>query len=265
VTVPPFHWWRTVFVLIPFIGVYTIVLGVLSLASSLVSRRGAFAHRCAQWWAKLILVTSGVRVVRRGAALPPGQASCVFVANHASTYDIPILFAAIPRQLRIIAKAALGRFPFIGWHLQRSGHLLVDRRHPGASVLKKMARMTHQGASLIVFPEGSRSPDGRLLAFKGGVFLLAIESGLPVVPVSVAGSRVVMPKGRLMVCPAVVDVTVHDAIPTAGLTRGDARELADRVRAIIAADLPGWSPGPSGRSPGPSGRSPGPSGPGMHA
>jgi 1-acyl-sn-glycerol-3-phosphate acyltransferase len=88
-----------------------------------------------------------------------------------------------------------------------------------------------------VFPEGSRSPDGRVLPFKVGVFLLAIESGLPIVPVSVAGSRGVMPKGRLMVCPGHARVVVHEAIPTTGLSRDGARALANRVREIIAGDL----------------------------
>lgn len=232
---PPFHWWRTVFFLIPAIGLYTIALGMLSLASTIVDRQGRFAHRCARWWAKLILLTSGVSIDRRGVALPPPAVSCVFVANHASIYDIPILFTAVPRQLRIMAKASLGRFPFIGWHLRQSGHLLVDRQNPGAGILKKMQRMTRQGASLIVFPEGSRSPDGEVKRFKGGTFLVAVENGWPVVPISVSGSRVVMPKGRLMVAPATVRVTVHDAIPTSGMTRADVRDLADRVRAIVAS------------------------------
>jgi 1-acyl-sn-glycerol-3-phosphate acyltransferase len=235
--VPPFHWWRTVFFLIPAIGLYTIVLGVLSLASTLVDRQGRFAHRCARWWARLILVTTGVRVEREGVALPPPDLSCVFVANHASIYDIPVLFTAVPRQLRIMAKASLGRFPFIGWHLRQSGHLLVDRQNPGAGILKKMQRMTRQGASLIVFPEGSRSPDGAVRRFKGGTFLVAVENGWPIVPISVSGSRVVMPKGRLMVCPGTVRVTVHDTIPTAGLSREDVRALADRVRDIVASGV----------------------------
>jgi 1-acyl-sn-glycerol-3-phosphate acyltransferase len=235
--VPPFHWWRTVFFLIPAIGLYTIVLGVLSLASTLVDRRGRFAHRCARWWARLILMTTGVGVERDGVALPPPDESCVFVANHASIYDIPVLFTAVPRQLRIMAKASLGRFPFIGWHLRQSGHLLVDRQNPGAGIFKKMQRMTRQGASLIVFPEGSRSPDGQVRRFKGGTFLVAVENGWPIVPISVSGSRVVMPKGRLMVCPGTVRVTVHDTIPTAGLGREHVRELADRVRNIVASGV----------------------------
>lgn len=234
---PPFHWWRTVFFLIPIIGLATIVLGTVSLVGGLVDSTGRFPHRCAQWWAWWILTTTGVRVTRSGAPLPSGTESAIFVANHASFYDIPILFTAVPRQLRIIAKAALGRVPFIGWHLRRAGHLLVDRTNPGASIFKKMRRLVSQGASLIVFPEGSRTRDGRVGRFKGGVFLLAIENGLPVVPISVSGSRLVMPAQRLMTCPGDVHVTVHEAIETRGLTRDDARSLADRVREIIASDI----------------------------
>lgn len=233
VSIPPFHWWRTVFFLIPSIGVYTIALGLVSLVAGFADRRGHLPHRCAQLWARWILSTSGVRFTRTGA-LPGRDVSCVFVANHASIYDIPILFTAIPRQLRIMAKAALGWFPFIGWHLQRSGHVLVDRANPGSGIFKKMQRMASQGASLIVFPEGSRSTDGSVGAFKGGVFLLAIEHGLPVVPVSVSGSRAVMPKGRLRVNPATVRVTVHEAIETTRLTRRDARALAARVQAVVS-------------------------------
>jgi 1-acyl-sn-glycerol-3-phosphate acyltransferase len=226
-----------VFVLIPAIAVYTAVLGTMSLAGGLVDRRGRFAHRCAQWWARLILATSGVRIDRAGHPLPPDHESCIFVANHSSIYDVPVLFTAIPRQLRIMAKAALGYVPFIGWHLHRSGHLLVDRTSPGAGIFKKMQRMARSGASLIVFPEASRTSDGRLKKFKGGIFLLAIEHGLPIVPVSVDGTRTVMPKGRLRVEPATVRVTVHAPIVTAGLAREDARALADRTREVVASGV----------------------------
>jgi 1-acyl-sn-glycerol-3-phosphate acyltransferase len=196
-----------------------------------------FAHRCAQWWGRLIVRTSGVRIQLAGAPLPPPADGCIFVANHASIYDIPVLFTAIPRQLRLMAKAALGLVPFIGWHLKFSGHLLVNRQNPGASIFKKMQRMAKSGASLLVFPEGGRSRDGTLLKFKGGVFLLAIDCGLKIVPVTIVGNRTVMPKGRLMVCPADVRVVVHPAIATSGLTRDDARALADRVRAVVASGL----------------------------
>lgn len=228
------RWWWTVLVLVPAIFVYTVACGTVSLVGSVFDGSGRFAHRCARVWAQLILGTSGVRIERRGAALPPADASCVFVANHSSIYDIPIVFTALPRQLRIMAKAALGYVPFIGWHLQRSGNVLVNRRNPGPGIFKRMQRMLRSGASLIVFPEGSRTIDGAVKPFKAGVFLLAIENRLPVVPVSVSGSRKVMPKGRFSVSPATVTVTMHDPIPTEGLTREDARALAARVRDIVA-------------------------------
>ena len=234
-SLPPYHWWRTVFYLIPVIGICTIVLGLMSLLSRPFDRSGFFAHRCAQWWGRAILRTTGVMVDVRGT-LPPVTSSCIFVANHSSFYDIPVIFATLPHQLRLMAKAALGYVPFIGWHLRWSGHLLVDRKNPGASIFKRMQRLTTQGASLLVFPEASRTRDGRVKKFKGGVFLLAIENGWPVVPLSLVGTRDVMPAGRLMTCPATVRLVVHDPITTKGLERDDARGLAERVRSVVAAE-----------------------------
>src|SRR4029453_19148660 len=95
----------------------------------------------------------------------------------------------------------------------------------------------------MVFPEASRTTDGRMRPFKPGIFLLAIDSGLPIVPVSIVGSRIVMPKGRLMVAPATVQITLHDRVPTANLTRADARELATRIRAIVGSAVPGSGAG----------------------
>jgi 1-acyl-sn-glycerol-3-phosphate acyltransferase len=231
--IPPFHWWRTVLFLIPAIGVYTVVLGTISLLSSLFDRSGDFAHRCARMWSWLILKTTGVRVTVMGEDRLDPTKSYVLASNHQSIYDIPILFATLPLQLRIVAKASLGSFPFLGWHLQRTGHLLVNRNNPGADIVRKMRRLVDESHSLIVFPEGTRSVDGQVGRFKKGSFLVAIGARLPVVPVSVAASRHVMAKGRLMVRPGDVRVTVHDPIPTEGVKRGQVIEFANRVRDIL--------------------------------
>ena len=231
-SLPPFHWWRTVLLLIPAIAIYTIVLGTVSLIAGLLDRRGNWAHNVARLWAWLIVKTTGVRIRRSGRPLPRETASAVFVANHGSFFDIPIVFNALPRQLRLMAKASLLYVPFIGWHLHRSGHVLVDRTKPGTAIFKKMQRMARSGASLFVFPEGGRN-DGTLKPFKRGVFLLAIEHRLPIVPLTILGNRDVMPKGRLMARPADVQVIVHDPIPTESLRREDARPLAARVEGII--------------------------------
>ena len=234
---PSFYWWRTVLFLVPAITIYTIVLGTLSLISSLVDHAGSFAHWCARTWSRLILATTGVSVQVTGLErLEPGR-TYVFVSNHQSIYDIPVLFWSLPYQLRIIAKESLGAIPFMGWHLRRSGHMLVDRRRPDRPKIFAWAnQLTSNGLSLIVFPEGTRSRDGRVNRFKGGSFYLALEAGLPVVPLSIVGSRHVMLKGRLTTYPGSVKLVVHDPIDTGGLAGSDPRVFGERVRQVLAPD-----------------------------
>ena len=233
--IPSFHWWRTAFFLIPAIGVYTAVLGTLSLGSSLVDRRGHFAHACARLWSWLILATTGVSVDVRGLDRLQAGTTYIFVSNHQSIYDIPVVFASLPYQLRIIAKESLGNFPFLGWHLRRTGHLLVDRKNPDrAGILRRWKALVEQGLSLIIFPEGTRSQTGRVGIFKAGSFLLAIEAGLPIVPLSVDGTRYVMRKGQLTTRPGHATLVVHAPIETASLTVADARSLAQRVREVVS-------------------------------
>ena len=232
--VPKYHWFRTVFLLIPAIAVYTGFFGTLSIASSFFDKTGYFAHWCARTWSRWILRTTGVHVEISGLEQLDPKGTYVFVANHQSIYDIPILFWSLPHQLRIIAKESLGRFPVIGWHLRRTGHMLVDRSRPDRSKIFGWAsRLTSHGLSLIVFPEGTRSRDGSVAKFKGGSFYLALEAGLPVVPLSIVGSRHVMLKGRLATYPGRVRLVVHPPIDTGGMQGGDARAFAERVRQII--------------------------------
>ena len=237
---PSFHWWRTALFLIPAIAVYSIVLGTVSILSSFFESRGRLAHGCARLWSWLILATTGVQAEVRGLEqLTPG-ATYVFVSNHQSIYDIPVIFWLLPYQLRIIAKASMGSFPFLGWHLRRTGHLLVDRRNPDAqAILKRWKQLLAEGLSLIIFPEGTRSADGTLGRFKTGSFLLAIEAGLPIVPLSITGTRFVMRKGFVTTRPGSASLTVHPPVST---TDGnwkpdvdDARRLAAQVREVIEA------------------------------
>ena len=232
---------RTVFFLIPAISIYTIVLGTLSILSTFVDRKGHAAHWCARAWAWLILATTGVDVTVRGLERIKQGETYVFISNHQSIYDIPVIFASLPFQLRIIAKESLGRFPFLGWHLIRAGHLLVDRRNPDRTgILKRWRRLVADRLSLIIFPEGTRSADGRVGRFKGGSFLLALEAGLTVVPLSVSGTMHVMKKGRLMTRPGHVTLEVHDPVVTRRLespTADDARDLAGRIEAIVRSGV----------------------------
>jgi 1-acyl-sn-glycerol-3-phosphate acyltransferase len=123
----------------------------------------------------------------------------------------------------------------MGWHLRRTGHVLVDRAKPGAGIMKKMAQLVRERHSLLVFPEGTRSIDGTVARFKRGSFLIALEAGLPVVPISIQGSRHVMFRGRLMVCPGTVTVTVHQPIGTSGVPRDAVRDFSARVHDVVAS------------------------------
>jgi 1-acyl-sn-glycerol-3-phosphate acyltransferase len=238
VRIPPYHWWRTVFYLIPAITIYTIVLGAASIVSTLFDRRGYFAHDCARAWSWLILKTTGVRVTVEGfERITPGK-TYIFVSNHQSIYDTPVVFSSLPYQIRIIAKESLAAFPVLGWHLRRGRHLFVDRRDPDRKgILQRWRRLVAEGLSLIIYAEGTRSPDGHVAKFKAGSFLMAIEAGLPIVPLAVIGTRAVMPKGRLRTEPADVRLVVHDPIQPPAIeapTVRDAKALADRVHAIVA-------------------------------
>jgi 1-acyl-sn-glycerol-3-phosphate acyltransferase len=239
--IPPYHWWRTVFYLIPAISAYTVVLGTASLVSSLVDRRGYVAHSCARAWSRLILMTTGVRVKVEGLERVTPGTTYVFVSNHQSIYDTPVIFGSLPFQLRIIAKESLARFPVLGWHLRRGGHLFVDRRNPDrAGILRRWRALVSEGLSLIIYAEGTRSATGRVSRFKAGSFLLAIQAGLPVVPLAVINTRQVMPKGRLRTEPADVMLVVHDPIHPPALdapTVRDAKAFADRIHAVVAGTV----------------------------
>ena len=129
----------------------------------------------------------------------------------------------------------------LGWHLKRGGHLFVDRRHPDrAGILKRWRQLVAEGVSLIIFAEGTRSWDGHVAPFKAGSFLLAIQAGLPIVPLAVIGTRQVMPKGRLRTEPADVQLVVYDPIEPpviADPTAQDAKALADRVHAVVSSSV----------------------------
>jgi 1-acyl-sn-glycerol-3-phosphate acyltransferase len=214
------------------IGLYTIVLGTVSVLSSLVDRNGGVAHGCARVWSWLILATTGVTVYSQGLERLHAGKTYVFVSNHQSIYDIPIIFRTLPYELRIIAKESLGRFPFLGWHLRLAGHLLVDRRQPDREgILQSWFRLVKDGKSLIVFPEGTRSSDGRVGRFKAGSFLLAVQASVPVVPITLIGSRKIMRKGQLTVRPGCVSLIVHEPVET---REGWARSI-DGARGLAAA------------------------------
>ncbi len=163
----------------------------------------------------------------------------IFASNHQSICDILVLAGYLPVQFHWIAKKELFRIPFMGWHMSRGGHIRIDRGSLSQSArsVREAARQIRGGKSVVIFPEGTRSPDGRLQPFKRGAFSLAILSHVPVVPIAISGSHQVVKKGSLRVHPGRIRVVIDKPIPTAGYTIKDKAPLAEKVRAVILKNL----------------------------
>jgi 1-acyl-sn-glycerol-3-phosphate acyltransferase len=217
------------------IYVYTGVCGTLSLAGSVFDAQGRWQHAMARAWSRLILWTAFVRVRAEGQENIDRQAGQVFCVNHQSMLDIPVLFASLPVPFRFVAKRSLFRVPFMGWHLTRSGHIPVDRDRPRQALksFNQAARRIREGTCVVLFPEGHRSRDGQMLPFKAGSFYLAILSGVPIVPITLNGTRRAMTPGTLHLRPGKVEMIVHKPVPTVGLTLKEADRLMEQVRETI--------------------------------
>jgi 1-acyl-sn-glycerol-3-phosphate acyltransferase len=197
-----------------------------------------FMYRVSMKFCRFALRLLGIRVRVEGIEnIPPS--ACVFAANHTSNLDGVVLLPAIPRRISLFAKRELFRIPIFAAGMRSAGFIPVDRvGRQATSGLATAVRHLKEGRSLSIFPEGTRSPDGRLQPFKKGAFALAIESGLPVVPVSIAGTHRLLRRGDWVIHPG--EATLHfgpavDASPYAMKQRA---ELLARVESLVAAALP---------------------------
>jgi 1-acyl-sn-glycerol-3-phosphate acyltransferase len=156
----------------------------------------------------------------------------IYMMNHQSMLDIPVAFLAVPTPLRFIAKRSLSHVPFLGWYMRATGMIFVDRGRSSQAIasLQAAAARIRDGASIIAFPEGTRSRDGAIHPFKKGTFVVAIEAQVPIVPMAVHGASYVLPPDGFQVRPGKIRVKVGAPIPTAGLTVEDRDALAQQVR-----------------------------------
>lgn len=219
----------------PLIVLATIVMGLCSLALSLFDSTGNGQHRVARLWARFLLAVSFIRVRLEGIEKLDPHRNYVFVANHGSYMDIPALLARLPFQFRFFAKKGLYRIPFLGWHLNRAGHLPVDRSNARNS-LKSMSAgariVAERGISLLLFPEGGRTKVG-LRDFKEGAAYIAIKAGVPLAPVAILGMRELLPMGSRHIRSGRAVVRIGEPIPTAGLAMSDRDELTQKLQAEI--------------------------------
>lgn len=225
---------------IPLIYFYTFVMGSLSLLFSLHDRAGRKQHWCSQVWSRLIANTAGAKVIVHGLGhLEPGR-SYVFLSTHQSYMDIPAMLGYLPVQLRIAAKKILFKIPFMGWHLARAGHIPIDRSSTQNAVasMKNAAGHLKDSICVFIFPEGTRSRDGALHPFKKGGFKLAIQAEVPIVPVTIIGSRGVLPCDSIVFRPGPIEMFVDAPIPTRGKSDEDVEELMRLVRLAMAQHFP---------------------------
>jgi 1-acyl-sn-glycerol-3-phosphate acyltransferase len=232
---PWFDRWRTNLIQTPLFGLVTAIFGSMALLLSLVDRKGNAQHRIARVWARSCVWVSGSKLTVIGAEKLPKNPIAVYASNHTSYMDIPVVFSSLPFQFRILAKKELWSMPFIGWYLNRSGQIPIDTHsaHASHSSLSAGTRALRSGTPLVVFPEGSRTPDGNLQAFLPGAAFLAIRAQVPVVPMALSGVYELLPIHTHHYYPGELMLRIGEPIETAGMNLRQTEELTAQVRAAI--------------------------------
>lgn len=224
----------------PTVILSTLVFGIVSYVVSFFDTDGRKQAVLARNWSKTLLRGCGIKVVVEGLDQIDTNSSYIFISNHLSFIDSPVILANIPVQFRFLAKLGLFQIPLLGGHLKRGGHIPVPRTDPRGSVktMQTAAEVIRtKNISLLIFPEGGRSHHGILQAFKEGGAYIAIRAGVPVVPTVLLGTQVVLPYGAGVVEPGVVRLRLLKPIPTSGLTLKDRGSLTNRLREVIATEL----------------------------
>jgi len=215
----------------------TVFFAILSTSTGWIPlpHGGRFWFVWARWWSRLLLWSSGVIVrVEQLAPLDRRQVY-VFLSNHQSLFDIPVLLATLPLPARFLAKRELFNIPLLGWSLKVGGFIPVERGGKSAGEsFRAAAQRVQSGGSVLLFPEETRSPDGRLLPFKRGGFLLAQKAGLPLVPVGIRGTLGVRPRTSYRIHPGRALVRYGEPLPPPGSGRGGSAATIAQVRAKIA-------------------------------
>lgn len=217
---------------------YILIVGTPLLIYTWISGNPRPIYDVGKWGAKLALWLSGIRLEVRGAEKLQRTGAVIFTPNHQSNCDPPALVAILPR-VRIIAKKEFFRVPVLGPGMRMCGFIPLDRKHREKAIaaVEQAVEALKEGHPFLAYPEGTRSPDGRLQPFKKGVFVMAIKAGAPIVPISVSGASHIMPKGKFAIRPGRIRITIHDAIPTTGYTLEDRQALAGLTRQALLRSL----------------------------
>jgi 1-acyl-sn-glycerol-3-phosphate acyltransferase len=209
--------------------------GILVIGWSYIDRNSPMIHRACKWWGRNLLKIAHITVQVEGLQyLKPGQAY-VYAANHRSNFDIFALISILPGQFLWVAKKSLFKVPILGLALNRMGSISVDRENLRSAVqsLDRATAVVKRGVSMVIFPEGTRTPSRELLPFKKGVFIMAMKAGQPIVPVSISGTRFIQPRETIRMRPGPIKVVISPPIAPGAFRRKE--ELMDAVRQAIDA------------------------------
>lgn len=213
----------------------TALFGVIAIIVSFFSRTGNSVHIIARLWAKSILFVSGIKVDLEGLSNIDPSKSYIYMSNHRSNFDIPVLLGCLPIQFRWLAKAELFKIPIFGRAMSGAGYVRIDRsnRESAFKSIDQIAAKMKNGVSVMIFPEGTRSEDGNVKPFKKGGFVMAVDTGAPIVPVILKGTQSIMVKGSWRINPGDVILSIEKPVDTTGYTRDTKEDLIKTVRSVI--------------------------------
>ncbi len=222
-------------IIICWIVVETAFLCIIVILTSIFDRNGRYIHNIARVWARGILFVSRIKVTTKGFANIDPSGFYICMSNHLSNFDIPILLAFLPIQFRWLIKKELYKIPLFGFTLKRAGYIRIDRanRHSAIRSIKEAAAIIRNGVSIMIFPEGTRSKGGDLQSFKKGGFVLAVESGVPILPIVIHGTYGIMPKKQIRIIPGNVILEVCPPVEVSDYTMENKDELLKNVRNIV--------------------------------
>jgi 1-acyl-sn-glycerol-3-phosphate acyltransferase len=242
---PKRHGWpsrlRSYFILAPLIWAYTIILGTISLICSFFDKDGSIQHKFASIWSWLVMKTILSPVKVTGMTSFDNSKPRVYAVTHASALDIPILYVYLPFQFRIIFKSELLAYPFVGWHLKRSGQVCINQQNPSLSIgsIKSALRSLRKGMPLVIFPEGGRTQDGKIQPFLPGAFFLAIKAQADIVPIALVDTFDLLPMNTYHIKCQPLEMRIGSPISTEGLTLQDTEAVSAKVKASVEAQQKG--------------------------
>ena len=213
----------------------TVVLGCTIIAMAFIFQKPNWFHLIARAWARSILWISRVKVEIKGLDNLPLNAPCILMPIHQSNFDIPVLLGRLPIQFRWLAKAELFKIPIFGRGMRGCGYISIDRsnRKSAFQSLADAAQRIRDGASVLIFPEGTRSRDGEIGPFKKGGFVLTVDAGVPIVPIIIYGTRAIMPKGSPLLKPGSAYMEILPPVLSSNYTRKTKDLLMEEVRNIL--------------------------------